>query len=73
MAGGAAHAQLASQASVVVNECASGPTGWIELLNRSGERVDLAKDPDACWFIDEAAGGGSAKLVSDANVNHALG
>ena len=72
-AGGAAHAQLAPQAGVVVNECASGPTGWIELLNRSSERVDLAKDPDACWFIDDAVGGGGAKLVSDANVNHAPG
>ena len=72
-AGGAANAQLAPQASVVVNECASGPNGWIELYNRSSERVDLAKDPDACWFIDDAAGGGGAKLVSDANVNHAPG
>jgi len=72
-AGGAANAQLAPQASVVVNECASGPTGWIELYNRGSERVDLAKDPDACWFIDDAAGGGGAKLVSDVNVNHAPG
>lgn len=58
---------------MVVNECASGPTGWIELLNRGSEGVDLARDPEACWFIDDAAGGGSAKLVSDANVNHAQG
>ncbi len=72
-AGGAANAQLTPQASIVVNECASGPTGWIELYNRGSERVDLAKDPDACWFIDDAAGGGGAKLVSDVNVNHASG
>jgi hypothetical protein len=43
--GGAAHAQLAPQASVVVNECESGPNGWIELLNRGSERVDLATTP----------------------------
>jgi hypothetical protein len=59
--------------SIVVNECATGPTGWIELVNRGSDPVDLAKDPDFCWFIDDAAGGGGAKLVSDANVNHAAG
>jgi 5-methylthioadenosine/S-adenosylhomocysteine deaminase len=55
---------------VVVNECAAGPTGWIELLNRGAEAVDLAKDADTCWFVDDAPGGGSPKLVTDANVNH---
>lgn len=66
-------ARAQSPAAVVVNECASGPAGWIELLNRGADPVDLVKDSDICWYVDDAPGGGTPKLVSDANVNHAAG
>lgn len=66
-------ARAQSTPGVVVNECAAGPTGWVELLNRGAETVDLARDADTCWFVDDALGGGGPKLVSDANVNHAAG
>jgi 5-methylthioadenosine/S-adenosylhomocysteine deaminase len=67
-----ARAQSAASA-VVVNECASGPNGWIELRNPSGELVELANDPGLCWFVDDSVGWGSPRGLSDANVNHAGG
>jgi hypothetical protein len=59
--------------AIVVNECSTGPGGWIELLNRGSEVVDLNADPSLCWFVDDAMGGGSPKQVGDGNVNHAPG
>jgi 5-methylthioadenosine/S-adenosylhomocysteine deaminase len=55
---------------LVVNECMSGPSGWIELLNTSATAIDLARDPAACWFIDDAEGGAAPRAVTDTNVNH---
>jgi len=69
--GGCRAARAEGAASLMVNECASGPGGWIELLNRGADQVDLAKDADTCWYVDDAPGGGTPKLVSDVNLNHA--
>src|SRR4051794_13520171 len=60
-------------AALIVNECASGPSGWIELLNHGSEPVDLTSDPGLCWFVDDAVCGGSPKLVTETGVNHASG
>jgi cytosine/adenosine deaminase-related metal-dependent hydrolase len=63
-------AAATGQPAVVVNECMSGSSGWIELFNTSATAVDLAQDPARCWFIDDADGGAAPRAVSDANVNH---
>jgi len=52
----AARAQGTAPAGIVVTNCAAGPTGWIELLNRGADGVDLAKDGESCWFVDDALG-----------------
>jgi hypothetical protein len=58
---------------IVVNECASGSSGWIELLNRGAVAAELAKDPASCWYVDDAEGGGSPKLLGDTNLLHPTG
>jgi cytosine/adenosine deaminase-related metal-dependent hydrolase len=58
---------------IVVNECATGAGGWIELMNRGAQPLELAKDPTSCWLLDDAEGGGSPKVISDTNVNHIAG
>jgi 5-methylthioadenosine/S-adenosylhomocysteine deaminase len=55
---------------VLVNECATGSAGWIELLNRGKAPVDLALDANSCWQVDDSDGGGAAKNISDQNVLH---
>jgi cytosine/adenosine deaminase-related metal-dependent hydrolase len=58
---------------IVVDECMSGSSGWIELLNASAETVDLASDSARCWFVDDGDGGGAPRAIGDANVNHPAG
>ena len=60
-------------AAVVVNECRSGSSGWVELLNASTAAVDLAGDPASCWYVDDGDGGGAPRAISDAIVNHPVG
>jgi len=60
-------------AEVVVNECMSGSSGWLEVVNTGTATVDLAKDPAACWYVDDIPGGGSPKVITDSNVNHPAG
>jgi len=55
---------------VVVNECSSGSSGWVELLNTGSTQVDLAQDAASCWYVDDTDGGGAPKLIADGNVNH---
>jgi cytosine/adenosine deaminase-related metal-dependent hydrolase len=62
-----------SAASVLVNECSTGSSGWLELLNRGPAPVDLAGDAASCWYVDDTNGGGSPRLITDANVNHPAG
>jgi hypothetical protein len=59
--------------SVFLNECSAGNSGFFELVNVGPAPVDLARDPTYCFSIDDIAGGGSPKLITDANVNHAAG
>jgi 5-methylthioadenosine/S-adenosylhomocysteine deaminase len=56
---------------IVVNECATGSSGWVELLNRGSTALELAKDPHACWQVDDQEGGGAPKTITDLNVSHA--
>jgi cytosine/adenosine deaminase-related metal-dependent hydrolase len=58
---------------LVVNECATGSSGWIELFNRSGQALDFSADHDRCWLVDDIEGGGAPKLISDANLLHPQG
>lgn len=58
---------------VVVNECATGSSGWIELLNRGSVALELARDPARCWLVDDGDGGGPPKAITDVNVIHAAG
>lgn len=58
---------------LVVNECSTGSSGWIELLNRGITALELTRDTTSCWFVDDADGGGPAKLIRDDNVIHAAG
>ncbi len=51
----------------------SGSSGWVELANTSAAAVDLAGDPASCWFVDDGAGGGAPRAITDANVNHPEG
>jgi hypothetical protein len=59
--------------AIVVNECMSGSSGWVELVNTTTAAVDLAGDATSCWFVDDGEGGGAPRAISDANVNHAAG
>ncbi|MBI3206245.1 MAG: amidohydrolase family protein [Myxococcales bacterium] len=59
--------------SIVVNECSTGSSGFIELYNDGTTPVDLALDAARCWYVDDVSGGGSAKRLTDANVNHETG
>jgi 5-methylthioadenosine/S-adenosylhomocysteine deaminase len=59
--------------AIVVNECMSGSSGWVELANTSATAVDLNADPESCWFVDDGAGGGAPRAITDANVNHPEG
>jgi cytosine/adenosine deaminase-related metal-dependent hydrolase len=56
--------------AIVVNECMSGSSGWVELANAGAAAVDLANDPASCWYVDDGNGGGSPRAITDANVNH---
>jgi 5-methylthioadenosine/S-adenosylhomocysteine deaminase len=56
--------------AIVVDECMSGSAGWVELANAGARTVDLAGDPAACWYVDDGAGGGTPRAITDANVNH---
>lgn len=56
--------------AIVVNECMSGSSGWVELANTGAAAVDLAGDPASCWYVDDSEGGGAPRAISDANVNH---
>jgi len=56
--------------AIVVNECMSGSSGWVELANTSAAAVDLAADPASCWYVDDSEGGGAPRAITDANVNH---
>lgn len=58
---------------LVVNECAVGSSGFIELLNRGSHALDVARDPESCWFVDDADGGGPPKLLRDDNLVHGQG
>jgi len=58
---------------LVVNECSTGSSGWVELLNRGPTALELTKDPRWCWLVDDVDGGGAPKAITDANVNHAVG
>ena len=60
-------------ASLVVNECSTGTSGYIELYNAGGASADLTNDPASCWFVDDSSGGGAPKRITDAVVNHAPG
>jgi cytosine/adenosine deaminase-related metal-dependent hydrolase len=64
--------QLAGPA-IVVNECMSGSSGWVELANTSAAAVDLAGDPATCWYVDDSEGGGAPRAIVDANVSHPAG
>lgn len=55
---------------VLVNECATGTSGWIELLNRGPTALDLANDSTVCWQVDDSDGGGAPKTISDGNTIH---
>jgi hypothetical protein len=57
--------------AIVVNECATGPNGWIELLNRGSAPVDVSNDPALCYYVDDQVGGGSPRLIGEGSVNHA--
>jgi len=58
-------------ASLVVNECSSGSSGWVELYNAGTASVDLTNDTASCWFVDDVvAGGGAPKRLTDSVVNH---
>ena len=59
--------------TIVVNECMSGSSGWVELLNASATAVDLANDSASCWYVDDSEGGGAPRAITDAVVNHAVG
>jgi cytosine/adenosine deaminase-related metal-dependent hydrolase len=58
---------------VVVNECATGSAGFIELLNRGTKAADLGADPAWCWLVDDSDGGAQPKALTDRNVYHAAG
>jgi len=62
-----------SAGGVVANECASGPSGWIEVFNGGTAAVDLDRDQASCFFVDDEEGGGSPKRVADGAVSHAAG
>src|SRR5689334_2343884 len=64
---------LATASALVVNECGAGSGGFIELVNTGSTSLDLVRDPGSCWYVDDTSGGGSPKLISDSNVNHAVG
>jgi len=59
--------------AVVVNECMSGSSGWLELANTGATAVDLVNDPASCWYVDDGAGGGAPRAITDAIVNHPEG
>ncbi len=65
----AGHGPLGAS-GVVVNECGTGPSSFIELYNGGPSVVDLAA-AGTCWFVDDVAGGGAPKRITDANVTHA--
>jgi hypothetical protein len=65
--------QALSTSTLVVNECGAGSGGFVELVNTGSTSLDLARDPSSCWYVDDTSGGGSPKLISDSNVNHAVG
>jgi 5-methylthioadenosine/S-adenosylhomocysteine deaminase len=58
---------------LVVNECASGSGGWIEVFNRGTTARELARDPARCWLVDDIEGGGAPKVITDLVVNHPAG
>ena len=77
-AGGADGGSVAFRGSlegpaIVVDECMSGSSGWVELANTSAVTVDLTGDPASWWFVDDGAGGGAPRAITDANVNHPEG
>lgn len=59
--------------SILVNECSAGTSGFIELLNPTTVAIDLAADGATCWYVDDVAGGGAPKRITDAVVNHVAG
>jgi 5-methylthioadenosine/S-adenosylhomocysteine deaminase len=59
--------------AIVVDECMSGSSGWVELANTSATAVDLAGDPASCWYVDDGEGGGAPRAITDADVNHPAG
>ncbi|HWA72081.1 MAG TPA: amidohydrolase family protein [Polyangiaceae bacterium] len=63
--------RLVTTSALVVNECGSGSSGFVELVNAGSMALDLARDPNNCWYVDDTNGGGSPKLINDSNVNHA--
>lgn len=69
----AEQAEGLTPAGLVVNECASGSSGYVELYNPSSETIDLLGDPTDCWFVDDVSGGGAPKKITDSLVNHAAG
>lgn len=62
--------QALTGAALVVNECATGTSGYIELYNPTAATIDIVID-SSCWFVDDVEGGGAPKRVTDSNVNHA--
>ena len=73
LAGGCRAANAQGSAHIVVNECSSGPSGWVELLNTGTVAGDLTNDTGHCWFVDDVEGGGAPKVVGDTNTNHPPG
>jgi 5-methylthioadenosine/S-adenosylhomocysteine deaminase len=65
--------QAIGGSGLVVNECATGTGGYIELYNGGGTTLDLTNDSSLCWFVDDINGGGAPKRITDAVVNHAAG
>jgi 5-methylthioadenosine/S-adenosylhomocysteine deaminase len=57
--------------TLLVNECSSGKSGWVELFNSSAAAVDVAADDGFCWFVDDQQAGGPPKRITDLNVQHA--
>lgn len=64
---------LDASSPVIVNECGSGSSGWVELVNAGVAALDLVRDSNNCWYVDDTNGGGAPKLITDSNVNHAAG
>lgn len=66
-------AASSAAAAIVVNECATGTSGWIELLNTGSVPADFMADPARCWLVDDSPERGAPKRITDATLVHAPG